>query len=130
MPRSRQEAALAAMFGGEEPEEITFPLKEAQRDVLRELAAHADPTRVFHRGDFVRYVIGCGPFIKRAKEGMLLMYWRKLDFENDADACRLSRCSDNEIGQLSNVDCLLVRYDGSAIVFDVASSELLEPDNA
>lgn len=110
----------------EQEPEFTFPFKEAQRERLIELAQHAAPDQRLQRAEFVRYIVGSGPFKKEARENMVLMFWRYLDFDNAADDLRLSHISGNEMGQLSNVDCLLVRYDGHSIVFDVSSSELLE----
>ncbi len=105
-----------------------FPTREAQHaELLSLLAATGKPKGTFKRGMFVSYINNSGPLTPQARDGLALMFWRCLDMQKPADRKRIENTEEAELGQLPDVDCLLLMYDGNNFRFDVSSTELLRP---
>ena len=123
-------AAFLQMFGQqEEAETPSFPMKEAQREML---AIAVDRSRLPHQtfvcGDAVRYGPGFGPFTPESKAGLVFIFWRYLDPDDPLDQRRITDASEPFVNSLPDIDCLIAHYDGRGPVeFAPACSYFLLP---
>ena len=125
MPRKPLPSGFFEMLHGGEPEEETYPMREAQNDMLDQLLKSAGEERAFKRGDRVHYFACSGPFAKKIAAGFVFMFWRWLDYSNPEDQSRITNTSEANMVTSPHLDCMIVYYDGKHFRFDLACSKLL-----
>lgn len=107
-------------------EKPTFPMKEAQADMIAQVVAASFAKRPnFERGDAVHFMAGTGPQNKHSRLGLVLRFWRYLDVNNEHDNDLVSGMEEAERVSLPDPDSLTVYFDGSIVGFSVACSYLL-----
>lgn len=129
MPRdSSTTRTFAQMFGQQEEDSApSFPMKEAQREMLRHAVERSQRDfPVFSRGDAVHFGGGFGPFTPACKEGCVFIFWRYLDTDSAEDILRIKNSTPSELATFPTLDCLISMFDGQgAVSFNIASSCLL-----
>lgn len=126
MPRQTRErgSIFDFMVQATHQEEVSFPMREAQIDMLRQLVESSNTPKQFSRGDVVHF-FGCsGPFNENAKE-MVFMFWRYLIADDEEDKHRITVCSGTELVTYPNIDCMLVAFTGDSVRFELCCSNLL-----
>jgi hypothetical protein len=119
---------MAQMFSEKDDANPSFPMKEAQRDMLRQVIELSEGENLsFKKGDPVHYLDGVGPLISAAKAGMVFAFWRYLDPANPIDLLRMENAREVELVTLPDVDCLIVSFNGRDVTFEISCSRLLVP---
>ena len=119
---------MAQMFSEQEEAKPSFPMKDAQRDMLRQVIDLSDRENLtFKKGDPVHYLSGVGPMKADAKAGMVFVFWRYLNPENAVDGLFLEGASSTVLCTLPDIDCLIAFFTGREVRFDIACSRLLLP---
>jgi hypothetical protein len=111
----------------EEGADCVFPMREAQRDFLRQIVERVPSESQFEHGDFVSYLPAAGPLTKAAREGLQLMFWRMLT-DSAEDRIRIEQASEDEIRMLPLFDCLLILFDGKTCQVCPSCTALLVKD--
>lgn len=122
---------LARMLEAQHGTQQSFPVKEAQRDMLRQALDLSNREGLtFNKGDPVHYLNGMGPLTTKAKAGMIFAFWRYLDPENYCDHLKVQEAGEESRETLPDIDCLIAYFNGQAIMFVVSCSWLLLPGDA
>jgi len=124
--RNTLPAGLLQMLGDQDDDTPSFPMKEAQADMLRQVVEMSQRDRpTFKRGDAVRYLEGTGPLVAYAKAGMVFRFWRYLDLTRTLDEAYYEGMSHTERQTIPDPDCLIACFTGREVRFDVSCSYLL-----
>jgi hypothetical protein len=119
---------MAQMFSEEDDVPLSFPMQDAQRDMLRQAVDLSNREAAsFKKGDAVHYLGGFGPMKREAKAGLVFVFWGYLDPENIADLRRIEEATPVEVSTLPDIDCLIAYFAGQEVRFDIACSGLLVP---
>lgn len=130
MPRNMPHITelMRLMDGAEEPRTPTFPMKEAQRDMLRqavELSEKRFPA--FNRGDRVHYMSGTGALRSDIADGLVWVFWRYLEDDCPEDQSRIANATNMDRLTLPSFDCLVACFTGETFRFDICCSQILIP---
>lgn len=119
---------MRLMSGEDQSEKPTFPVKEAQRDMLRQAVELSemclDP---FKRGDRVHYLSGTGALKSEIADGLVWVFWRYLEDECPEDQSRIANATNMDRLTVPSFDCLVACFTGETFRFDICCSQILIP---
>jgi hypothetical protein len=131
MPRrTALPASLMQMLSDQTEDEPSFPMKEAQADMLRQVVERvrskvARPS--LKLGDPVHYGPGIGPMKSNAKEALVFIFWRYLNLDTTEDDRRIAMATESDIYTFPTIDCLIAWFSGQEVQFHLSCSQLLLP---
>lgn len=121
---------MRLMSGEDQPEKPTFPVKEAQRDMLRQAVALSEEYQcrdTFNRGDRVHYMSGTGALRSDIADGLVWVFWRYLEDDCPEDKSRITNATNMDRLTLPSFDCLVACFTGETFRFDICCSQILIP---